>query len=139
LAKQGGKIMQAMVTDEFWQQFEPRIPKHPKSPKGGRPRKDDRECLEGIVFILRSGTPWRLFPSAQFAVSKSTCFDRFSEWAKAGVFQQTHEQLLNQLGLAGKIDLSAAVIDSASVRAVFGGRTPAPIPPIARKKAANDT
>jgi hypothetical protein len=35
---------------------------------------------------------------------------------------------LNELGLGGKIDLSAAVIDSASVRAVFGGHIPALVP-----------
>ena len=45
--------------------------------------------------------------------------------------------LLTSLGKAGAINLERAVIDSASVRAVFGGRTPAPTRPIVRKKAAN--
>ena len=70
--------MESLITDEFWRQFEPLIPKHPKSPKGGRPRKDDRACLEGIAYILRGGVAWHLFPRAEFSVSKSTCFDRFS-------------------------------------------------------------
>ena len=120
--------MESLITDGLWRQFEPLIPRHPKSPKGGRPRKDDRVCLEGIAYILRGGIAWRLFPRAEFGVSKSTCFDRFTQWSKAGVFAQAHKDLLNQLGLAGKIDLSAAVIDSASVRAVFGGRTPGQVP-----------
>jgi len=120
--------MQALVTDELWRQFEPLIPKHRKSRKGGRPRKDDRACLEGIVYILRGGIAWHLFPRTEFGIGKSTCFDRFTEWSKAGVFAEAHKELLNALGLAGKIDLSAAVIDSASVRAVFGGRTPAQVP-----------
>jgi transposase len=120
--------MQSFVTDELWRQFEPLIPSHLKSPKGGRPRKNDRTCLEGIVYILRGGVAWHLFPRAEFGVSKSTCFDRFTEWSKAGVFARTHKALLNELGLAGKIDLSAAVIDSASVRAVFGGHIPAQVP-----------
>ena len=116
--------MDCLVTDELWRQFQPLIPPHPKSPKGGRPRKDDRGCLEGITYMLRGGIPWHLFPQSEFGVSKSTCFDRFTEWSKAGVFTKVHRELLNELGLAGKIDLSAAVIDSASVRAVFGGRIP---------------
>lgn len=120
--------MEQLITDELWEQFQPLVPKHRKSPKGGRPRKDDRACLEGIAYILRGGVAWHLFPRAEFGVSKSTCFDRFTEWTKAGVFAEAHNGILNQLGLAGKIDLSAAVVDSASVRAVFGGRTPGRAP-----------
>jgi transposase len=131
--------MERLITDELWKQFEPLIPKHPKSRKGGRPRKDDRDCLEGMAYMLRGGMAWHLFPSAEFGVSKSTCFGRFTEWTKAGVFAQAHKEILNQLGLAGKIDLSAAVVDSASVRAVFGGRTPGRVPWIAAKMGVNAT
>jgi transposase len=116
--------MTHLVSEELWQRFEPLIPKHPKSSRGGRPRDDDRACLEGIVYVLRGGIPWRLLPARELGVSKSTCWDRFAEWTRAGVFGAAHRELLNELGLAGKIDLSAAVIDSASVRALFGGRTP---------------
>lgn len=139
LTKQGGKVMESLISDELWRQFEPLIPKHPKSRKGGRPRKDDRACLEGIAYVLRGGLAWHLFPRAEFGVSKSTCFGRFSEWTKAGLFAQAHKDLLNQLGLAGKIDLSAAVVDSASVRAVFGGSIPDRARWIAGKMGANAT
>jgi transposase len=131
--------MEQLVTDDLWRQFEPLIPAHPKSPQGGRPRSDDRRCLEGVVYVLRTGVPGRYFPDKQFGVSKSTCFDRFSEWTRCGVFAQAHHALLDQLGLAGLIDLSAAVIDSASVRAVFGGRTPDPAPSTAARMAVNAT
>ena len=131
--------MDQLVTDDLWRQFQPLIPNHPKSPQGGRPRADDRQCLEGIVYVLRTGVPWHLFPDKQFGVSKSTCFDRFSEWSRCGVFRQAHHALLNQLGRKGQIDLSAAVIDSASVRAVFGGATADPAPSTAAKTAANAT
>src|SRR6185503_19113778 len=36
------------LTDEQWERIAPHLPEHPPSPKGGRPRTDDRECLEGI-------------------------------------------------------------------------------------------
>jgi transposase len=131
--------MKQLVTDELWQQFEPLIPKHLKSPRGGRPRADDRQCLEGLVYVLRTGVPWHLFPDKQFGISKSTCFNRLCEWTKHGVFAQAHHSLLDQMGLKGLIDLSAAVIDSASVRAVFGGRTQGPVRSIGAKMAANAT
>src|SRR5947209_19792008 len=100
---------------------------------------DDRNCLDGIIFILRSGTQWQMLPSKQFGVSGSTCWRRFADWSKRGVWSAVQEDLLNELGLAGKIDLSSAVIDSASVRAVVGGATPGQIQRIARQMAANVT
>jgi transposase len=125
--------MEQMITDSLWSAFEPLIPKHRKSSKGGRPPVDDRKCLEGLVYVLRTGTPWHLFPKKEFGVSKSTVYDRFTAWTQAGVFLRVHRRLLNELGLAGKIDLSTAVIDSGSVRAVFGGYILDQVPWIAAK------
>jgi len=127
------------VTDDLWQRFSIHIPPHKISRKGGRPPCDDRACLEGITFILRTGTQWQMLPANAFGASGSTCWRRFAAWTKLGVWNAVHEDLLNELGLAGKIDLSAAVIDSASVRAVFGGAILGRILRIARKKGANVT
>jgi transposase len=44
-----------ILTDEQWQRIAPRLPKHPPRPKGGRPPADDRACLEGILWLLRTG------------------------------------------------------------------------------------
>ena len=131
--------MISRVTDDLWERFKVHIRPHRISPKGGRPPCDDRECLDAIIFILRTGTQWQMLPGKQFQVSGSTCWRRFADWTKAGVFKALHKDLLDALGLAGKLDLSAAVIDSASVRAVLGGATPGRIPRIARKMAANAT
>jgi transposase len=131
--------MISRVTDDLWKRFGLHIPPHKISRKGGRPPRDDRNCLDGIIFILRTGTQWQMLPGKQFGVSGSTCWRRFADWSKRGVWSEVQEDLLDELGLAGKIDLSAAVIDSASVRAVFGGATPGPIPRIARKMDANVT
>jgi transposase len=48
-----------VLTDEQWARIAPHLPVHPPSPKGGRPREDDRECLEGILWLLRTGAPWQ--------------------------------------------------------------------------------
>jgi len=110
----------------LWAEIEPLLPAHPPQPGGGRPFSDDRLCLRGLIFILRTGIPWQFLPTECFGVSGSTCWRRLSEWTKAGVWKAVHHKILNRLGVMGEIDLSTAVIDSASVRAVLGGRTPAP-------------
>lgn len=131
--------MPALVCDELWDAVGPMIPPHPVSPKGGRPRVGDRECLTGLVFLLRAGLAWRFLPQELGCGSPSTVWRRQREWAAAGVWPAVHARLLDALGEAGGIDLSDAVIDSASVRAVKGGRTPAPTRPTAAKKAASGT
>ncbi|MFN4260786.1 MAG: transposase [Gemmataceae bacterium] len=51
-----------VLTDEQWRRIAPYLPQHPPSPKGGRPRADDRECLEGLLWLLRSGARWQDIP-----------------------------------------------------------------------------
>lgn len=128
-----------LVSDELWELIEPVLPKHKPNPKGGAPRKDDRPALEGICHVLVTGCQWQRLPRCELWPSGSTCWRRFAEWTKAGVWPQVHRLLLNVLGRSGEIDLSVAVVDSASVRAVKGGRTPGRTPRTARKTAANAT
>jgi transposase len=130
---------QPLVCDELWNEVQPLLPQHPPDPRGGAPRAPDRSCLEGIVHVLKTGCQWQLLPPCALWPSGLTCWRRFAEWTKAGVWPQLHRMLLNVLGRAGQIDLSVAVVDSASVRAVKGGRTPDPIPRIGPKMAAKGT
>ena len=116
--------MAELVSDELWEQIEPLLPPEPEpSPLGGRPRVTNRQTLTGIVFVLRTGIPWQALPTEMDCGSGSTCWRRFSEWTQLSVWSNLHALLLSQLGKAGAINLERAVIDSASVRAVFGGRT----------------
>lgn len=117
-----------LLPDPLWFEVQPLLPLHRSQPKGGRPPVDDRLCLRGLLFILRSGMAYQLLPTEVFGVSGSTCWRRLRDWTDAGVWPRLHQQLLNQLGKAGAIDLDKVVVDSQSVRAVFGGRTPAPAP-----------
>jgi transposase len=128
-----------LLPDELWAEIQPLLPVHVPSPKGGRPPTDDRDCLVGILFLLRSGITWQMLPTEAFEVSGSTCWRRFHAWTKQGIWSQVQQRLLNRLGKLGQVDWSAGVIDSASVRAVFGGRTRAPAPSTAAKMAANGT
>ena len=127
------------VTDELWQEIEPLVPRRRPSPKGGRPPIPDRNCFVGIMFVLRTGCAWNAIPAELNAGSGPTCWRRFRRWTKAGVWKRIWRRVLNHLGRLGKVDLSRAVIDSASVRAVFGGPTLGRTRRIAPNPAANAT
>lgn len=128
-----------LVPDELWTEIAPLLPKEPPKPKGGRPRVPDRDCLSGIIFVLRSGIPWDLLPAEFGCGSGVTCWRRLAEWTALGIWDQVHHRLLNNLGRLGAIDWSRAVVDSASFRAVFGGPKPAPILQTEGKLAASAT
>jgi transposase len=130
-------MAEPLVSDELWNQLEPLLPKHRPDPRGGAPRKSDRSCLEGIVHVLRTGTQWQRLPASDRWPSGSTCWRRFTQWTAAGVWPQLHRRLLNLLGIAGLVSLEKAVVDSASVRAKKGARTPGPALSTEAKKAAN--
>jgi len=128
-----------LVSDGLWKLIEPLLPPEPPKPKGGRPRLSDRAALTGILFVLRSGIPWEMLPQEMGCGSGMTCWRRLHEWQDAGVWEKLHRLLLDRLREADQIDWSRAVVDSASVRAVLGGRKRALIPRIGRAKAANTT
>jgi len=127
------------VSETLWKAIAPLLPAHERSPQGGRPPVPDRACLEGIILVLKTGMPWQMLPTRLGYGSGSTCWRRFHAWTQLGVWPELHQRLLRVLGRRGGINLERAVIDSASVRAFKGGRTPGPTPPTAGKRAANAT
>jgi transposase len=88
---------------------------------GGRPRVDDRACLAGIVYQLRTGVPCRLLPTRELGCGNPiTCWRRLRDWQRAGVWRRLHQVLLDQLDRDGQLDWSRASLDSVSVRAKRG-------------------
>jgi transposase len=114
----------SLVPDDLWEAIEPLLPKEPPKPRGGRPRVPNRAALAGIVFVLRTGCPWRLLPKALGCGSGVTCWRRLRDWQEAGVWQRLHETLLNWLGDEAAVDWSRASLDSISVRAKRGASRP---------------
>jgi transposase len=119
-----------LLPDELWAIIQPMLPQQAPSPKGGRPRLDDRKALTGILFVLKTGIGWEDLPQEMGCGCGMTCWRRLRDWQADGTWQRIHAQLLRRLDEAGRIDWSRAAIDSSSVRAVFGGLIPAPIPRI---------
>lgn len=112
-----------LVPDELWQAIEPLLPPKRPQPRGGRPWIGDRAVLGGIVYLLRTGVPWRLLPAQELGCgSPVTCWRRLRDWQAAGVWTALHTRLLDWLGDDGSIDWSRASVDSVAVRAKRGAR-----------------
>lgn len=122
-----------LVTDKLWDRAGSLFPKHEPSPLGGAPRIEDRKCLTGILFVLKTGIPWEDLPQEMGCGSGMTCWRRLKEWHEAGVWEKLHQILLDELEEAHKIDFSRAAVDSGSVRAVGGGEKTGPNPTDRRK------
>ena len=101
------------LTDEQWDAVEALIPK--KQAWTGRPPEDPREMLDGILWVLRTGAPWRDLPD-RFGPWQ-TVYDYFSAWRKGGVFDRILEALQVRLDRDGKIDWDLWCVDGSSVRA----------------------
>lgn len=127
-----------ILDDELWQIIKPSLPKKKRRFRyPGRKPLDDRAVLKGILFVLKTGIAWEDLPQEMGCGSGMTCWRRLRDWQKAGVWDKIHRILLSQLRRADQIDFSRAVVDSASVRAIFGGRKQAQTPRIAAKKVRN--
>jgi transposase len=107
-----------VLTDEHWERIAPHLPQHSPSPRGGRPRAPDRECLEGILWLVRTGARWQDIPVD--LPSGSTCWRRLQEWAGEGVLEQIHALLIQQLDDLGQLDFEELLADATFIRAKKG-------------------
>lgn len=109
------------LTDEQWATIRPHIP-DPEvmrtGEKGGRPWRDPRDVLNGIMWVLRTGAPWadlpRRYPPPQ------TCHRRFQKWVKEGVLVAVLRGLAEDLRKRGQLDLTEAFIDGSHAGAKRG-------------------
>jgi transposase len=62
-----------------------------------------------------------MLPKSLGCGSGMTCWRRLRDWQRDGIWELIHFALLDWLSRDGQIDWSRAVVDSCSVRAVFGG------------------
>lgn len=98
------------LTDQEWGSLAPLIP----SAATGRPRVDDRRVINGMLYKIRTGVPWRDLPHRYG--SWQTVYTRSRRYALSGVFTQALQQIQAQADAAGAIDWLVQ-IDSTIVRA----------------------
>lgn len=101
------------LTDDQWERLAPLLP--PQRPRTGRPAKDHRTVLNGILWILRTDVPWRDLPDRYG--SWQTVYSRFRRWQQAGVWEQVLVALQTEAAFDGILDDSLAMIDGTNVRA----------------------
>lgn len=107
------------IKDEQWAIVRPLLPKPVTRADGrGRPRVNDREILNGILWILRTGARWQDLPERY--PPYQTCHRRFQEWVQAGVFENVLRALVKDVKERGKLDLTECFIDGSFVIAKKG-------------------
>lgn len=132
-------MAQVLVDDALWTRIEPLLPKRRARNRqyAGRRPIPDRAALTGILFVLKTGIPWNLLPQEMGCGSGTACWRRLVAWQEAGVWQRLHEVLLAELRQRNQLDLSRALVDSSSIRALRGGKKLDRTQPIAVRRGAN--
>jgi transposase len=108
------------IPDELWARIEPLLPPKEPQPKGGRPWIPDRQAMDGIFYVLRTGCQWKALPRTIGAAS--TVHDRFQQWVKAGVFRRLWEAGLLEYDALKGIDWEWQAMDGAMTKAPLGGK-----------------
>lgn len=101
------------LSEEQWERLRPLLP--PQKPKTGRPARDHRQVLNGILWILRTGAPWRDLPE-RYGPWK-TVATRFYRWRRAGVFDRLFGEILRLADEQGKVNWEVHFVDGTIVRA----------------------
>jgi transposase len=115
------------LTDAQWERLAPLLP--PQHPPTGRPAKDHRSVLNGILWVVRTGAPWRDLPAAYG--KWQTVYSRFRRWQEAGIWDQVLRTLQADATHDDTLDGSLVMIDGSSIRAhqhAAGAKKGAPIP-----------
>jgi transposase len=112
------------VTDELWARVGPLLPDPPRRFRyPGRCRIPARRCLEGVLYVLYTDTPWLEVPYRELGLpSGETCRRRLEEWSRRGLLVAALAVLQEQLAGADKLDWSRVIVDASLVEAKKGAR-----------------
>ena len=112
------------VSDQLWSLLASILEDPPRRFRyPGRCRYPARMCLEGILFVLYTDTPWLQVPYRELGLpSGETCRRRLEEWSRRGLFAQALVVLQGELAEAKRLDWSRLIIDASLVEAKKGAR-----------------
>jgi transposase len=101
------------LTDEQWEKLEPLLPA--QKPRTGRPNKDHRTLINGILWILKTGAQWEDLPERYG--SPKTVSSRLYRWRKAGIWDRVLAELQRQGDTLGEVEWEIHYVDGSIVRA----------------------
>jgi transposase len=108
------------MSEEQWNLIGTILPKDPvRSDKRGRPWSDRRQVLNGVLWILRTGAPWKDLPGRYGKYQ--TVHRRFQNWVRSGVMEKILLTIAHDLKDRGGLDLRECFIDGTFVPAKKGG------------------
>jgi transposase len=122
---QGGPGFPSDLTDSEWERLAPLIP--PARP-GGRPRGTDmRQAMNAILYLLRTGCPWRYLPREGFP-PRSTVYNIFRRFQADGSWEAIWTELRMALRerLGREASPTAAILDSQTVKSAEKGARKVP-------------
>ncbi len=108
-----GGMNRGDLTDEQWERLQPFLPEH--KGKKGRPPKDHRLMINGILWVLRTGAPWRDLPERYGPWSSVA--SRFYRWRQAGIWDQVFAAVQGAADAAGELDWAIHYVDGTIIRA----------------------
>ena len=116
------KPLKWRVSDALWEQLAPLLPDPPRRFRSpGRNRYPARACLEGILYVLFTDTPWTEVPYRELGLpSGETCRRRLEEWTRRGLLAQAIVVLQERLAGANRLDWSRVIVDASLVDAKKG-------------------
>ena len=103
------------LSDKQWLHIEPLLPKRSSN---GRPWADNKQVLEGILWVLKTGARWKDLPERY--PSPSTCWRRLRLWEEDGTWLKIWRQFLSELDRNGKLDWSESFLDGSFAPAKKG-------------------
>ena len=116
------------IPDWLWEPMEPLLPPPPPHPLGcHRPRVPNRDAMNAILLVLRTGMQWNALDLTGVC-SSSSAHRRFQEWTKAGVFHEFWRQGLLEYDQVVGIDWDWLAADGAMGKAPLGGPKTGPNP-----------
>lgn len=106
------------ITDTQWKRILPHVGKPTSLDKRGPKRKDSRQILEGVLWILKTGAQWSELPIKYGAYQ--TVHRRYQEWIRQGVFEVILRELAQDMEECGKFSLNECFIDGTFASAKKG-------------------
>jgi putative transposase len=126
------------MPDWLWAELEPLLPERPTHPLGcHNPRVPDRDAMDAILFVLRTGCQWNAL-NATGICSSSSAHRRFQEWERAGLFAELWRRGLLAYDEQHGIEWEWLAMDGAMTKAPLGGGHTGPNPTDRAKRGRND-